>query len=60
MTFETCGYHVTESFQRYCALLFESYINNAKFATKDGEMCHAYPPQFVRMNSGRGRSVRRR
>lgn len=43
MTFATCGYHVTESFQRYCALLFESYINNAKFATKDGEMRHAYP-----------------
>ena len=58
MTFDTCGYHVTESFQRYCALLFESYINNAKFVTKDAEMRHAYPPQFVRMNSETGRSVR--
>ena len=56
MTFDTCGYHVTESFQRYCSLLFQSYISNTKYVTgKENESKHAYPPQFVRMSCENGR-----
>ena len=56
MTFDTCGYHVTESFQRYCTLLFQSYISNTKYVTsKDSEAKHSYPPQFVRMSCENGR-----
>ena len=56
MTFDTCGYHVTESFQRYCSLLFQSYISNTKYVTnKDNDAKHAYPPQFVRMSCENGR-----
>ena len=50
ITFENCGYHITESFQRYCCLLFQSYIQNENYhEKKDGVDSYNYIPQFVRM-----------
>lgn len=57
MTFANCGYMVTQSFQQYCSLLFQSYIDNERYCEKaaDGATHHSYPPQFVRMNCDNGR-----